>query len=185
MRRARKPTATRSELIVDGSDSEFRKLVHDLLAFSSRIEAIRNRFGERIGLTGRQYTILITIAHLQGGEGTGITAVAMHLHLSGAFVTTEVNRLIALRLVEKELDAEDRRRVRLSVSAGGFARLDELAQYQSQVNNALFECLSRTDFQTMRRLFSDLVDCADKAQILQAYLDGIEAPSKRVANKGR
>jgi DNA-binding MarR family transcriptional regulator len=185
MRRARKQTVTRPALIVDGSDSEFRQLVHDLLAFSGRIEAIRNRFGERIGLTGRQYTILITIAHLQGSEGTGITAVSTHLHLSGAFVTTEVNRLIALDLVEKELDAEDRRRVRLSVSAAGFMRLDELARCQAQVNDALFDCLDRPDFQALRRIFSELVDCADKAQMLQSYLDGIEAPSKRVANKDR
>jgi hypothetical protein len=64
-------------------------------------------------------------------------------------------------------------------------RLDELARCQAQVNDALFDCLDRPDFQALRRIFSELVDCADKAQMLQSYLDGIEAPSKRVANKDR
>lgn len=179
MRRTRKLTATRPELLIDGSDAQFRPLVHNLLAFSSRIEAIRNWFGERIGLTGRQYTILITIAHLQGTEGAGLGAVAEHLHLSSAFVTTEANRLIALGLVEKELDTQDRRRVRLSVTAAGFDRLDQLAPDQSRVNDVLFECLSRDDFLRLARLVPELVECADRAQSLQTYIDSLEPPHKR------
>ena len=59
-------TVSRTELLRDGSDAQFRELVHTLLAFSARLESVRQEFGSHIGLSGVQYTILVSIAHLQG-----------------------------------------------------------------------------------------------------------------------
>ena len=58
-------TVTRSELLAEGSDREFRELVHALLAFQARHEAIRDGHGAFIGLPGPQYTLLIAIHHLE------------------------------------------------------------------------------------------------------------------------
>ena len=94
-------TVSRPELLMDGSDAQFRQLVHRLLAYASSLEAIRAGLGEMIGLSGVQYTILICIAHLEEGRGVGVKAIADHLSYTGAFVTIETGKLAALGLVEK------------------------------------------------------------------------------------
>lgn len=158
------PTISRSQLMVDGSDQAFRQFVHDMLAFSARLQAVRDQLGGAIGLSGTQYTVLIAIAHLSGAGGkVGVNQVAEHLHFSGAFITIEVNKLVATGLVEKEIDSEDRRRVVLRITSKARALLNELASVQRPVNDRLFDCLSASDFEKTRKLVSKMVDAADDA----------------------
>ena len=132
-------TVSRAELLSDGTDRVFRELVHDMLAVSARVQAIRNGLGASLGLTGSQYTILITIEHHQGHpEGVGVNQVAEHLHLSGAFVTLEVNKLVARGLVDKTVNAADRRRVSLRPTDAASQLLLGLTPLQRPVNDALF-----------------------------------------------
>jgi DNA-binding MarR family transcriptional regulator len=163
-------TVTRPELLTQGDDNEFRKLVHDSLAFAARLVAIRDGYGSIMGITGPQYTILISIAHLNQSGDVSVSSVAEHLHLSGSFVTNEVGKLIQLGLVEKVQDTADRRRVLLTVSDAGWEKFKELATIQSRVNDVHFGCLSREDFVTLRRIMSELVDCTDQALMLLRYL---------------
>jgi DNA-binding MarR family transcriptional regulator len=163
-------TVTRPELLTQGDDNEFRKLVHDSLAFAARLVAIRDGYGSIMGITGPQYTILISIAHLNQSGDVSVSSVAEHLHLSGSFVTNEVGKLIQLGLVEKVQDTADRRRVLLTVSDVGWEKFKELAAIQSRVNDVHFGCLSREDFVQLRRIMSELVDCTDQALMLLRYL---------------
>ena len=109
-------TVSRTELLADGSDARFRQLIHRLLAYASSLETIRAGLGEMIGLTGVQYTMLICIAHLQGGKGVGVKEIADHLNCTGAFVTIETGKLANLGLVEKRQNPGDKRRVLLTVT---------------------------------------------------------------------
>jgi DNA-binding MarR family transcriptional regulator len=157
-------TASRPELLVNNSDQDFRQLVHDTLAFAARVQKIRARFGRIIGLSGSQYTTLIAIAHLECREGgVGINRVAEHLHLSGAFVTIEVNRLVKGGLVTKRTNPGDRRRVMLTIAPAGRRLLNKLAAVQRPVNDALFDSLSSDDFKILRALVASLIDSGDRA----------------------
>lgn len=174
-------TVSSPTLLIDGSDKEFRQLLHDTLAFAARIQEVRGRFGQFIGLTGTQYTVLISISHLarQGNE-VGINLVAERLHLSGAFVTLEVNKLVTEGLVDKWVNPADRRRVLLSITPKAQALLNELAIVQRPVNDTLFDCLTPKDFQLLRRLVAKLVDSSDRSLKLLDYLvadRASEAPS--------
>ena len=137
--RARKKpplTISRSEMLVDGSDRHFRRLVHSLFGFLARHEAVRTGHAARIGLVGIEYTALISIRHLEAEEGdVNVNRVASHLHLSGAFVTTVTNKLLKRGLIHKSVDPLDRRRVKLQVSAKGDELLAELAPTQRQIND--------------------------------------------------
>src|SRR5258708_12013150 len=104
-------TVTRPELLIEGSDWAFRQFVHDTLAFSARLQQVRGQLGQVIGLSGMQYTVLIAIAHLRAvDEKVGVNLVADHLHFSGAFITIEINKLVAAGLLEKEPDPQNQRR---------------------------------------------------------------------------
>ena len=184
-------TVSHPALLVDGSDKVFRQMVYDTLAFAARIQEVRSRFGEFIDLPGTQYSILMAIAHQQD-EGIGVNAIAEHLHLSGAFVTTEINKLVLAGLVEKREHPGDRRRVLLRITARARARLRELSPVQIQGNDALFECLDDKAFETLRTLMAKLVVCGDNALRLLDYLGhaagndrDAPAPLKQVARKRR
>src|SRR3954464_5062077 len=158
------PTISRPQLMVEGSDRAFRQFLHDTLAFSARLQAVRGQLGAVIGLSGTQYTVLIAIAHLSGiDEKVGVNQVAEHLHFSGAFITIEINKLVAGGLVEKETDKEDRRRGVLTITAKARALLNELAPSRRPVNDVLFRAMTAADFERTRKLMSDMVDAADEA----------------------
>ncbi len=135
-------TVSRPELLAGGSDLAFRTFVHDLLALAARIEAVRGGLARLIGLTGIQYTTLISVQHLQEQGRVAVSAVAAHLHLSGAFITIETGKLIRMGLLQKRADREDRRRVSLRVTRKGQELLDALVPIQVQVNDVLFQSLT-------------------------------------------
>jgi MarR family transcriptional regulator, organic hydroperoxide resistance regulator len=167
-------TVSRPELLVDGSDAEFRRLVHGLFGFFARHEAVRDGHAARIGLAGIEYTVLISIAHLSKNEDVSVKTVADHLHVSGTFITRVVNRLIKLGGVRKETLAKDRRRVRLSITPHGWALLEKLAPVQRQVNDIEFACISDVEFRAMIDVVERLIDSSDKAVALQHYLRSVE-----------
>ncbi len=167
-------TVNAPQLLLDGTDLEFRRFVHDALAFSSRLQAVRDGFARLIGLTGIQYTILVSIYHLEFEQRVGINTVAEHLHLSGTFVTTETNKLAAAGLVEKTRDADDRRRINLSTTMRARDRLSSLASVQSHINDAHFAPLSPEDFDRLRSVMPQLVASTDRALRLLESVHSLE-----------
>ncbi len=163
-------TVTNAELLDGQDDGAFREMVHNLLAFAARLEHIRSRFGALIGLTGIQYTILITIRHLENNSGVGVKTVAGHLSLSGAFVTIETSGLLKLGLIKKRPNPVDRRRVLLTVSPRGRQLLSELSPVQQEINDVLFSPLDRENFQALCRMSFQLRESAEEAVGLSNYL---------------
>ncbi|TCH96463.1 MarR family transcriptional regulator [Roseococcus sp. SYP-B2431] len=157
-------------LLSQGSDREFRRLVHNLFGFLARHEAIREGHGAFIDLAGIEYTVLISIAHLSAESDVSVRDVAEHLHLSGAFVTTVTNRLLAKGLVAKRTDPTDRRRLCLTVARQGRDLLATLAPTQRQVNDVQFEGISAEEFRTLSNLIERLIDSSGRALSLQRYL---------------
>lgn len=175
--RAHPPPATvaRQELLIGDSDATFRHFVHGLLAFSERVFAVREGFGQLIGLSGVQYTVLVSIAHLQQREAVSVSAVAAHLHFSGAFITTVTNQLERLGLIRKGRSSVDRRRIDLATTPRADQLLEGLAPAQRQVNDQLFEPLSREQFIELAGRMDALVSAGDKAVALLHYLRSAHA----------
>ena len=163
-------TISRPELIVDGSDREFRELVHNLFGFFALHERIRTGHGRFIGLAGVEYTVLIAIAHLALEGDVNVKTVAGHLHLSGAFITATTRRLLRLGLIHKMMDTADRRRVTLSVSSKGRAALQKLAPVQRQINDVEFACLTRQELTALNSLLQRMIEDGRRAVALQSYL---------------
>lgn len=170
-------TVNRKELLVKGSDNQFRELVHSALAFAARLQAVRDSFGRLIGLSGIQYSILVSIAHLQDDQDVGVTDIAEHLSLSGTFVTTETKKLADSGLVEKLGHEQDRRRVILRVTDAGLALLNGLGAVQREVNDIHFGPLSRADFLSLHRMMRDLTISTDKALAMLEQVSRVQGKS--------
>jgi DNA-binding MarR family transcriptional regulator len=156
-----------------------------MLAFAARLEGVRDGFAAVLGLTGVQYTILISIRHLQSDGEVTVGAVADHLYLSGAFVTIETGKLLRLGLITKVQDLQDRRRVCLRVTPSGRQLLSDLAPVQVSVNDVLFDFLSADQFRALGGKMDRMVACGDRAISLLDYLskDSLEARAKRKSRR--
>jgi DNA-binding MarR family transcriptional regulator len=170
-RPARAPlTVSREELLVDGSDAQFRLLVQRLLTFLSIHVAIRDGYASLLNVTGQQYTILLCIRHLCDKGPVNIRTVADRLRLSSSYVTVETKTLEQNGLVYKERGTDDRRTVSLSLTQKAVALLDSIAPLRRQVNDVQFGCLSSAEFQQLVPLVERLVQSGERALALQGYL---------------
>ena len=153
-------TVGREELLTEGTDRTFRQMIQDLITLSVNVQRVRDEMAARIGISGPQYAILMRVAHFSGPKeiSTGVTVkeTAAHLHVSGAFVTGEVKKLMSQGLLKKTTDAEDRRKVRLRLSPEGRARLEAIAPMLRDVNDAFFGSLSAKDFQALTAIAAGL-----------------------------
>lgn len=156
--------------MVDGSDNQFRELVHSALAFSARLEAVRGAFGRLIGLSGIQYSILVSVAHLQEEREVGVSEVAEHLSLSGTFVTTECGKLVKRGLLIKRPHEVDKRRIVLSLADEGWSLLRKLSEVQPKINDVHFAPLSRADFMALHRMMRELTVSTDRALVILEHL---------------
>jgi MarR family transcriptional regulator, organic hydroperoxide resistance regulator len=163
-------TVSRAELLRGESDADFRTLVHGLLAFAARLESVRGGFARLVGLTGIQYTVLISVAHLEGAGDVSVNMLAGHLQLSGAFVTIETGKLLKRGLLTKRQDRTDRRRVSLKTTTKGRGLLRSLAPKQVAVNDVLFEFLDPPGFRQLLGMVERMTRCGDRAVSLLDYL---------------
>jgi DNA-binding MarR family transcriptional regulator len=160
----------------DEHNEKFRQFVHDTMAFATRMQTIRKALGKTIGLSGTQYTILISIARRARKGGVGINYVSERLHFTPAFATIEVNKLVVAGLILKKENPEDRRRVLLSITPKARELLRSLTTVQGPANSLLFEGLSSADFDLMRQKMLRLVSNTSRALQLIGFLSGEQLP---------
>ncbi|VVE03051.1 MarR family transcriptional regulator [Pandoraea eparura] len=158
-------TVTNPACLIDGSDAEFRHLINGLLPFAARLLSVRDGFGSLIGLTGIQYSLLQSVVHLSSLADVTVNQLAEHLHLSGAFVTIETNKLKALKLIDKRQNPDDRRKMSLTVTPAGAKLLHELTPSQQRINDVLFDGVTRTEFKVLCAVVDRLVANGDRATL--------------------
>jgi DNA-binding MarR family transcriptional regulator len=139
-------TVSRPELLDQGSDQRFRKLVQDLLTVARRLETARDYFGRQIAVSGPQYHLLMTVAQLQGATGVSVGAAAQAMNVSSAFVTTETGKLSRVGLLKKRRNPEDRRGALLSLTQTGRSKMERLMPAIRTINDLFFGQLDRESF---------------------------------------
>jgi DNA-binding MarR family transcriptional regulator len=160
-------TVSRPALMVEGSDGEFRQLIHDLIAYGHRLDACRDAFAAIIGVSGAQYEILMLVSRT---DGLAVGEVAARLHRSGAFITIEANKLVERGILDKAADPADGRRVILRKNRRSLQLLERLAPYQVRVNDVLFDKLDARRFRQLRALAGELVASGDRAVSMLEFL---------------
>jgi DNA-binding MarR family transcriptional regulator len=172
-KKAPPPTVSRAALLTRGSDEEFRRLIHDLIAYGHKLDACRDAFAAIAGISGAQYEILMLVSR---ADGLSVGEVAARMHRSGAFITIEANKLVAAGILEKASDPADGRRVLLRMNEKSVQLLERMAPYQRRVNDVLFEPLDAKRFRGLRTLAAELVACGDRAvAMLELLLHEAEA----------
>lgn len=147
------PTTTRLDLLEGGADRTFRVGMHAITAFSSIVLTLRDVLASSIDLSGIQYEIMVILHRLRDRDnGICVSDIASRTRRSGSFITIESGRLEGRGLLTMRPDPENRRRVLLRLSGKGEALLDSLVPLQQAVNDTLLGSVSRSEFDTLRRL---------------------------------
>ena len=164
-------SVTRPEILIDGSDREFRRLIHRMLIGQVRLAAVRECIAGRIGVSGTQYTMLMSVLHLQGTAGVSITALAEYLEVTGPHVTGTIGKLVAGGFVRKAVNPKDRRGVLVKLTPAGRKKLLQVFEFISAVNDRLFEGVGREEYRAVASFNAKFI------RNTQATLDWIDRQS--------
>lgn len=160
-------TTARAELTPDGTGERFRHLVNDLLTIAVRMDAVRERFAQLVGVTAPQYTVLVTVAQLESAPaGATVRAVAEHMHVSGAFVTAETGKLAKRGLLAKRPNPADGRSVLLSLTPKGRKALETALPHIRAVNDVFFGKLGAEEFERLAVAAARIVEASPAAVLL-------------------
>lgn len=161
-------SVSRPAVLIEGSDHEFRRLIHRMILNEGRLVEIRKSFAKRVGVSGAQYTMLMALLRLQGDTGIAIGALADFLEVTGPHVTGEVRKLAAKGYVRKSANPKDKRGVLISLTRQGKSRLLAAFAFIRSVNDILFDGVSAEEFRTLVRFNQKFMKNTALA------LDGIE-----------
>jgi DNA-binding MarR family transcriptional regulator len=156
-------TVSHAALLSRGSDEAFRQTLYLMVLALGRLQACREAFGRAMALTGSQFAVMIGTAYRQKGEGVSIRALAEHVQLAPTHVTTEVGRLIRKGLLIKRPNMADRRGVLVKLSRRGEAAIRRIAPFVRDINDLLFENVSRKDFAAVSRFLRVFAINTDRA----------------------
>jgi DNA-binding MarR family transcriptional regulator len=166
------PTTSNGALLERGSDRRFRILVNDLFTVASRMEIVRAHLGRRMGISGPQYSVLVAVAHLHGGRGASVGAVAQAMHVSSAFIASETGKMARRGLLLKRPNPDDRRGVLLSLAPAGRLKIDRVAAEIRAINDLFFGALDAPSFGALSAAAAALVKGSGKAL---HYLRAVES----------
>jgi DNA-binding MarR family transcriptional regulator len=168
-------TITRRALLAGGSDTEFRRMIHRLSVVEERLRHARTYLGRRIGLSGPQYMLLVSVAYLQGATGIAVRSLAKDLRVTSAFITSESGRLIERGFLAKRTNPHDSRSTLISVTAAGRRRIEALILEVRKVNNLFFGHVSAGSFRHAKRFLDQLADGSAQAMTYIAHREGRHA----------
>jgi DNA-binding MarR family transcriptional regulator len=153
-------TISHRELLDDNgkSDRRFRQFLYDFSALGAYLQSAREYLAAQLGLTAPQYNCVMIVAQYQGAEGISVTEIARHLHVSIAFVTSEMRKLEKEKLIEKRRNPEDGRGVLVRLTPGAETKVMKLKKHLQFVNDSLFGNLSGASFSALANTAAALIE---------------------------
>lgn len=172
------PTISRASLMVDGSDALVRRITHLHYVLSGMLESIRGGFAALIGVSSFQYVLMQALGRLDSSEGWTVRSIARRMHMTDAYVSTEIADLVEQGLVTKVINPNDRRMSFLTLTAKGRSSLAAIASVQQVVNDTLYGHLDRKSAEAYANELETLLAHAEKAT---AVLKEISSEQRRAA----
>jgi DNA-binding MarR family transcriptional regulator len=147
----------RSVQDIPADDAKLRIFVADMYAAMSLLRLLRQEIASVLSLSSAEYSVLLAVWYLERGNDLTLRAIADHLHVAAAYVTTEVARLVDKKLLRKRPDPVDRRAVGVELTASAREMLAPLAPMLREVNASLLAGVAVHELETVHRFFSAIM----------------------------
>ena len=129
-----------------------RYLPYRLSTLSNRISGlISETYSSKFALSITEWRIMAVL-----GEYPGVSAdeVSIKTQIEKSILSRAISKLLGRKLLEREFDAEDRRRSILTLTATGLSVYDEVVPVSYAYEDALLTCFSVAE----REQFGELID---------------------------
>ena len=156
-------TVSLPNLLVDGSDAEFRELIALLYATSGRLQAMRRELAKALSVSIAEFSVLTALMYLERHEARiRVRTVADHLRVSspGHGHCAEAGKQ---RMGDKKTDPYDSRAVSLSLTNGARKKLAAFAPFLRAVNDRWFDGMTRREFEAVGKFLQRIVRQYDGA----------------------
>jgi DNA-binding MarR family transcriptional regulator len=148
---------SRSAQDIPADDAKLRMFVADMYGAMSLLRLLRQEIASVLSLSAAEYSVLLAVWYLERGNDLTLRAIADHLHVAAAYVTTEVARLVDEGLLRKRPDPVDRRAVGVELTASARDMLAPLAPMLREVNASLLAGVAVHELETVHRFFSAII----------------------------
>lgn len=139
-------------------DTRLREFVADFYAAISMMRLLRQEIASTLSLTSAEYSVLLAVWYLAREKDVTVRAIADHLHVAAAYVTSEVSRLVARGFLTKRRDKFDRRAVGIGLTKAARDLLSRLEQVLRDINRPLFSGLSVQDLAAVHRFLRAVIE---------------------------
>src|SRR3569623_760369 len=150
-RRSVHVNVNRSIQDIPADDAKLRIFVADMYAAMSLLRLLRQEIASVLSLSSAEYSVLLAVWYLERGNDLTLRAIADHLHVAPAYVTTEVARLVENGLLTKRPDPVDRRAVGVDLTAAARDMLAPLAPMLRVVISSLLSGVAIHDLEPVHR----------------------------------
>src|SRR5215470_12382795 len=156
-RQNRSSGAGRSAKDIPLDDAKMRTFIADMYAAVSLLRLLRQEIASVLSLSSAEYSVLLAVRYLERGSDMTLRAIADHLHVAAAYVTTEVARLVDKGLLTKKPDQLDRRAVAVELTAASRELLLRLGPLLRDINDPLLAGISSRELDTVHRFFQNII----------------------------
>jgi DNA-binding MarR family transcriptional regulator len=139
-------------------DATLREFMADFHAAMSVMRLLRQEIASTLSLSYAEYSVLLAVWYLERGGEMTVRAIADHLHVAAAHVTSEVGKLVKRGLLTKRPDQVDRRAVGVGLTPASRAVFERLAPMLRQINGQLFAGLYYRDLATVHRFLIGIIE---------------------------
>jgi len=136
------------------SDQLFRSAIEAGWRSAQSLAAIMARLAAEVGISPPQYSILMVLAYAPAGLAIG--ALAARLRVSQPFITAEVGKLAAAKIVVRRQNPADKRSVLVALSVKGRGITSRLAMLLREINDFIYQDISRKEFDAVRKFAARL-----------------------------
>ena len=157
-------------------DATLREFMADLYAAMSMMRLLRQEIAATLSLSSAEYSVLLAVWYLEREGEMTVRAIADHLHVAAAHVTSEVGRLVDKGLLTKRPDPADRRAVGVGLTKAARDLFERLGPMLRNVNSPLFTDISYRDLEIVHRFVRNIIehgyDSIRAAQAVSAASNG-------------
>ena len=153
----RRSGASRSAKDIPVDDAKMRTFIADMYAAMSLLRLLRQEIASTLSLSSAEYSVLLAVRYLERGSDMTLRAIADHLHVAAAYVTTEVGKLVDKGLLTKKPDPLDRRAVAVELTPASRELLSRLGLMLRDINDPLLAGISVRDLDTVQRFFRGII----------------------------
>lgn len=160
-------------------DATLREFMADLYAAMSMMRLLRQEIASVLSLSSAEYSVLLAVWYLEREGEMTVRAIADHLHVAAAYVTSEVARLVEKGLLTKRPDPIDRRAVGVGLTKGARDLFERLGPLLRDVNSPLFTDISYRDLEIVHRFLRNIIEHGyDSIRAAQAVSPATDSAAK-------